>query len=240
MKYPMCRSISRLYYRGANACILCYSITDTTSFEEMGVWLTELRRNLPPGIILHVVGTKADLVARDPSLRQVPFERCIAYVAENLAPGMSSTPPATATPGGILDGSAHRTFLGQGGGPSAALDGARSPSSKRSSGFWGQEVGWDCCHEVSAESGEGVDEVFRVITRKLVEQNRKIQEQLTNATQSPSPGETGGGDYFSRPGGSFRVGRDRRSWFGVPVETYIQEATPDGQPPQVKTRRKCC
>lgn len=240
------RSISRLYYRGANACILCYSITDTTSFEEMGVWLTELRRNLPPDIILHVVGTKADLVTRDPSIRQVPFERCIAYVADNLAPGLSSTPPATATPGGILDtgggGSAYRGFLGQGGGQAAALDGARSPSSKRSSGFWGQEVGWDCCHEVSAESGEGVEEVFRVITRKLVEQNRKIQEQLMNATQSPSPGEQSGGDYFDRmrPGGSFRVGRDRRSWFGVPVETYIEEASPDGQPPQVKTRRKCC
>jgi Ras family len=244
----MYRSISRLYYRGANACILCYSITDTTSFDEMGVWLTELRRNLPPDIILHVVGTKADLVAKDPSIRQVPFERCIAYVADNLAPGMSSTPPATATPagsGGALEGgggSAFRGFLGQGSGPAAALDGARSPSSKRSSGFWGQEVGWDCCHEVSAESGEGVEEVFRVITRKLVEQNRKIQEQLMNATQSPSPGEQGGGDYFDRmrPGGSFRVGRDRRSWFGVPVETYIEEASPDGQPPQVKTRRKCC
>jgi len=244
------RSISKLYYRGANACILCYSITDATSFEEMGVWLMELRRNVPPDIILHVVGTKADLVTRDPSLRQVPFERCIAYVADNLAPGMSSTPPATATPGGaggILDGGgggiAYRGFLGQGAGQAAALDGARSPSSKRSSGFWGQEVGWDCCHEVSAESGEGVEEVFRVITRKLVEQNRKIQEQSMNAMQSPSPGEQGGSDYFdgTRPGGSFRVGRDRRSWFGVPVENYIEEGTPDGQPgTQIKTRRKCC
>ena len=215
----------------------------------MGVWLAELRRNLPKDIILHVVGTKADLVARDPSLRQVPFERCIAYVAENLAPGMSSTPPATATPGGIPDtaggGSAYRGFLGQGGGvQQSALDGARSPSSKRSSGFWGQEVGWDCCHEVSAESGEGVDEVFRVITRKLVEQNRKIQEQLANALQSPSPGERGGAEgYFDgmRPGGSFRVGRDRRSWFGVPVESYIEVGSPDGhQGAQIKTRRKCC
>src|ERR1700712_3130441 len=126
MRYAMIRSISRLYYRGANACILCYSITDTTSFEEMGVWLTELRRNLPADIIIHIVGTKADLVARDPSLRQVPFERCIAYIAEHLAPGLSSTPPATATPGGL--GWREAT-------------GAISPSSKRSSGFWGQEVG---------------------------------------------------------------------------------------------------
>ncbi|EEY19051.1 GTP-binding protein ypt3, partial [Verticillium alfalfae VaMs.102] len=87
------RSISRLYYRGANACILCYSITDAQSFAEMGLWLNELRRNLPADVVLHVVGTKADMVARDPSLREVPFERCIAYVAENLALGLASTPP---------------------------------------------------------------------------------------------------------------------------------------------------
>ena len=221
----------------------------------MGVWLTELRRNLPSDIILHVVGTKADLVARDPSLRQVPFERCIAYVAENLAPGMSSTPPATATPGGAggpLDGGGGGggyRFLGGGGGSGngqggGALDGARSPSSKRSSGFWGQEVGWDCCHEVSAESGEGVEEVFRVITRKLVEQNRKIQEQITSAAQTPgTPGREGMEGYFdgTRPGGSFRVGKDRRSWFGVPVESYIQEGGEgQGNGQQIKTRRKCC
>ncbi|CCC06921.1 unnamed protein product [Sordaria macrospora k-hell] len=95
------RSISRLYYRGANACILCYSITDAASFAEMGMWLTELRRNLPQDIVLHVVGTKADIVARDPSKREVPFERCIAYVAENLNPGVGSTPPPTATPLGM-------------------------------------------------------------------------------------------------------------------------------------------
>lgn len=72
------RSISKLYYRGANACILCYSITDAQSFAEMGLWLKELRRNLPSDIVLHVVGTKADIVARDPLRREVPFERCIA------------------------------------------------------------------------------------------------------------------------------------------------------------------
>ena len=209
----------------------------------MGVWLTELRRNLPQDIIIHVVGTKSDVVSREPTKREVPFERCIAYVAENLAPGQSSTPPATATPGGtggLLDGG-YRQFLG-----SAGLDGARSPSSKRSSGFWGQEVGWDCCHEVSAESGEGVEEVFRVITRKLVEQNRKMREQLTTAAQTPgvTPGLEGGpgeGGYFDgmRPGGSFRVGRDRRSWFGVPTEVVIDENAENGQQ-QVKVRRKCC
>jgi hypothetical protein len=231
----------------------------------MGIWLTELRRNLPPDIILHVVGTKADLVAKNPSFREVPFERCIAYVAENLAPGMSSTPPATATAGGVMEGGTagssgsggmyYRGFFQQrdsgkdgNGGQANAMDGARSPSSKRSSGFWGQEVGWDCCHEVSAESGEGVEEVFRVITRKLVEQNRKLQEQLQSAAQTPglSPGMDGSdGSYFDaimRPGGSFRVGRDRRSWFGVPVENYLDGGDVNGQAGQGQSKppKKCC
>ncbi|RKF65071.1 GTP-binding protein ypt3 [Erysiphe neolycopersici] len=249
------RSISRLYYRGANACILCYSITDPYSFTEMGVWLVELRRNLPSDIILHIVGTKADLVARDPSLRQVPFERCIAFVAENMAPGVSGTPPVSAGAGerfGESRGSIfERAFSGTPHGiPSVGVDGARSPSSKRSSGFWGQEVGWDCCHEVSAESGEGVEEVFRVITRKLVEQNRLIQENILNAVQSPGMDESESGEsgYFSerntpgRASGSFRIGRDRRSWFGMPVDDVMEEAhgSTRGGEAIARKGKKCC
>ncbi|KAK1826758.1 rab type ras [Podospora conica] len=252
------RSISRLYYRGANACILCYSITDAQSFAEMGLWLTELRRNLPSDIVLHVVGTKADMVARDPSKREVPFERCIAYVAENLAPGLSSTPPPTAT----LHNLHHSHVLGTSQPQSAE---PRSPSSKRSSGFWGQEVGWDACHEISAESGEGVDEVFRVVTRKLVEQNRKMQQALLAATATPggdgmfTPGGMsgmasaggggeggGGGGYFEgNPRGSFRVGRDRRSWMFSPgfspAVTVEQPGEAGEQPGEgARPKRRCC
>jgi hypothetical protein len=280
------RSISRLYYRGANACILCYSITDAQSFAEMGMWLTELRRNLPSDIVLHVVGTKADIVARDPSKREVPFERCIAYVAENLAPGMGSTPPPTAaTPMGMPGyhgGDPHHQHHVRGGagmsGGSAGSAGVeppqstepRSPSSKRSSGFWGQEVGWDACHEISAESGEGVEEVFRVVTRKLVEQNRKMQQALLAATATPGvtpfshpelggAAPAGGGEaqgYFDgahyRPGGSFRVGRDRRSWLfspgfniptpgvpGVAVDAPTDERV-DERAGIGRDRRRCC
>ncbi|WYZ45362.1 hypothetical protein EsH8_VIII_000678 [Colletotrichum jinshuiense] len=250
------RSISRLYYRGANACILCYSITDAQSFTEMGVWLTELRRNLPGDVVLHVVGTKADIVARDPSRREVPFERCIAYVAENLAPGLASTPPPTATPNGMpsfLSSSDPRQSSSQVQQSTSTFGGGgepRSPSSKRSSGFWGQEVGWDACHEISAESGEGVEEVFRVVTRKLVEQNRKMQQALLLATATPgTPGFEAGmdGGYFDgmNPRGSFRVGRDRRSWLFSPnfspAVTVEQGGTEqDADEAAGKARRKCC
>jgi small GTP-binding protein len=240
------RSISRLYYRGANACILCYSITDEESFREMGRWLTDLRKELGEGIILHVVGTKADLVAADPGRREVPFERCIAYVAENLYPALSSTPPATAMPGFSSSDSGASGFRQLMAG-SAAVDGARSPSSKRSSGFWGQDVGWDCCHEISAESGEGVEEVFRVVTRKLVEQNRKAMESAASVAGT-TPGATPGMDgesngYFdsTQGRGSFRVGRDRRSWLGFPPSVIVDE-TVEREPGSTgtKVRKKCC
>ena len=86
------RSITKLYYRGASAVLLVYSIIDEGSFEEMGRWLTEMRENLGNDIIIHVVGTKSDVVAQEPSLREIPFERCIAYVAENHFPQKVSTP----------------------------------------------------------------------------------------------------------------------------------------------------
>ena len=214
----------------------------------MGLWLRELRQNLGPDIVLHVVGTKADIVAREPTKREVPFERCIAYVAENLNPGMGSTPPPTATPMGMPGYT--------GGSSSAGLQSAepRSPGSKRSSGFWGQEAGWDACHEISAESGEGVEEVFRVVARKLVEQNKKIQAAILAATSTPgiTPSETGGdggASYFdgANPRGSFRVGRDRRSWLfspgfspAVTVEQAGAGAQDGNQEDSRARRRKCC
>lgn len=223
--------MARMYYRGADACILCYSITDEKSFEEMGNWLTEIRQYLPLDVIIHVVGTKGDVVEKDPTLRKVPFERCIAYVAENLHPNEGFTPPATAMTGlsgtmSALSSSFSTPFGGGGyfgmgreresntrGGDDS---GAKSPSSKRSSGFWTQDVGWDSCHEVSAETGEGVDEVFRVVSRKLVDQARKKAERERLAQLGLASPDS---EYFSsnRPTpGSFRVGRDRRSWYGVP------------------------
>ena len=116
------RSISRLYYRGAQAAILCYDVTSKKSFDDMGVWLKELKDNCGD-IIIHVVGTKADVAAEEPEKREVPFERCINYVAENLSGG-------TETSMGNIGG-AHSTAV------TPAVH--TSPISNRSSGFWGNE-----------------------------------------------------------------------------------------------------
>ncbi|KAI9659885.1 MAG: hypothetical protein M1821_001237 [Bathelium mastoideum] len=229
------RSISKLYYRGANAAVLCYDITDVESFAEMGRWLLELKKNLGDDVILHVVGTKSDVVAEDPSKRMVPFERCIAYVAENLfASQMQQQQLAVA----------HRTSSA-----SAAGSAVTSPHSNRSSGFWGQDIGWDCCHEISARDGEGVEEVFRVITRKLVEQRNQQLEILQAQAAGSTPGVEGhAGGYFDQSGGnngSFRVGHGdkRRSWLGFP--TTPGGGASDGLEAEVQSMRRkrggrCC
>lgn len=219
----------------------------------MAGWLCELRKNTinedgTDSLVIHVVGTKSDLVAEDPSRRRIPFERTIAYVAEQLYPTQASTPPPSATAVGFGSG----MVVGSGGSASNASASAaalssnalQSPDSKRSSAFWGQEIGWDCCHEISARDGEGIDEVFRVITRKLVEQRNRKDTELT-LSLAGTPGVNGNIGPFS-PGfvegtGSFRLGHGdkRRSWLGL--------ATPNiGNPDEVqvmhtaKKKGRCC
>ncbi|KAJ5885441.1 Ras-like GTP-binding protein RYL2 [Penicillium taxi] len=238
------RSISRLYYRGAHACVLCYDITDENSFNEMTGWLRELRRNIDGSegdadpLIIHVVGTKSDIVTLDPASRRVPFERTIAYVAEQLDPNRAGTPPASAmmevsnssrenTRGSASTSVASISGFGSSSGffgqPPGSAGGHSngsallSPDSKRSSAFWGQEIGWDCCHEISAKDGEGIDEVFRVITRKLVEQrNRRDAELALSAAASPIREGIEGFPPMDGTG-SFRLGHGdkRRSWLGL-------------------------
>ena len=38
-------SMSRIYYRGARAAIVCYDLTEKLSFERAQFWITELRKN---------------------------------------------------------------------------------------------------------------------------------------------------------------------------------------------------
>lgn len=214
------RSLSRLYYRNANAGIICYDVTNERSWEEMKEWLDEMRQNCEfsfneakpgHGMILHIVGTKIDLVADDPSKREVAFERTIAYVAEhlagvNLAASQSSTPPLT------MKVSNSNTAVVM-----------HSPDSKYSSGFWTQDLGWDSCHEVSAEDNDGIEEVFRVISKKLIEQRNK--RDAYEQAQTPWTGPDSG-DYFLQRSahggsvGSFRLGHGhRKSWLGLPNVT---------------------
>jgi GTPase SAR1 family protein len=80
-----------MYYRGSNAAVIVYDITNPSSFEDVKTWidgesqivkaegveedfqslvlthscfsLTELRKNVHSDLIIHIVGSKADLAS---------------------------------------------------------------------------------------------------------------------------------------------------------------------------------
>lgn len=80
------RSMAPMYYRSAHCGILCYDITSRSSFDVMDSWLHELQNNplVDDDIMIHIVGTKLDLVDEDPSRRQVNFEDCVAFAVRYL------------------------------------------------------------------------------------------------------------------------------------------------------------
>ena len=204
------------------------------SFVEMGRWLHEVKENLGDEVILHIVGTKADVVAMDPGARQVPFERCIAFIADNLHPALASTPPLSA-------GSVSRLIRSH----SPVVENGQ----KRSSGFWGNDIGWDVCHEISASSGEGIEEVFRVVTRKLVERSTEQVTQLEIPRRKISLPNDRSSGYFDRAlsdstaAQSFTVGAggNRRSWLlGFPTPNISGEEGESTSPPVRGRKGGCC
>ncbi|KAJ3444902.1 ras-related protein rab-24 [Anaeramoeba flamelloides] len=54
-------SLTKMYYRGADAAILCYDITDEQSFEKLKFWTKQLINN-QPDCRVWFTGTKVDLL----------------------------------------------------------------------------------------------------------------------------------------------------------------------------------
>ncbi|EDR29694.1 GTP-binding protein YPT1, putative [Entamoeba dispar SAW760] len=63
------RSVTQSYYRGTHAAIIVFDLTDKTSFEMVGYWLSEMEKDNNHPIIA-LVGNKSDLS----NARTVPIE----------------------------------------------------------------------------------------------------------------------------------------------------------------------
>ncbi|XP_060589185.1 ras-related protein Rab-24-like isoform X1 [Ruditapes philippinarum] len=72
-------SMTRMYYRGAVACILCYDITDKGSFDKARFWAGELK-STQEDCRIYLCGTKKDIADDNPNKREVDKK-----VAEPLA-----------------------------------------------------------------------------------------------------------------------------------------------------------
>ncbi|XP_076460785.1 ras-related protein Rab-24-like [Babylonia areolata] len=81
-------AMSRIYYRGARAAILCFDLTDKSSFDRVRFWIGELRQH-QEDCKLYLCATKYDLIEDQPERRAVPAsairslaQDCMAEVFE--------------------------------------------------------------------------------------------------------------------------------------------------------------
>lgn len=65
------RSMAPMYYRGANAALLVFELTNYNSFVEIKTWISELQRTVVDQIVLTLVGNKCDLPERAVSKEEV-------------------------------------------------------------------------------------------------------------------------------------------------------------------------
>lgn len=74
-------AMSRIYYRGAKAAVLCYDLTDKCSFERAKFWVNELK-TYEDNCKIYLCGTKHDLVQSDKKSRQVDYHTTTDYADE--------------------------------------------------------------------------------------------------------------------------------------------------------------
>ncbi|KAL0220397.1 hypothetical protein RCL1_000251 [Eukaryota sp. TZLM3-RCL] len=63
-------AMSRIYYRGAKAAIVCFDVTDKVTFERTLFWINQLQGN-EPGTLVYICATKVDLLEGN-GVRAVP------------------------------------------------------------------------------------------------------------------------------------------------------------------------
>ncbi|GAA5896876.1 hypothetical protein JCM8208_007113 [Rhodotorula glutinis] len=93
------RALMPLYYRGAQAAILVYDVTDEASLQDIKFWIEELRKNMSDELMIIVVGTKADLAGSYPTVPLADAQRSIALWLHELDhPPSEADPPSNPPP----------------------------------------------------------------------------------------------------------------------------------------------
>jgi small GTP-binding protein len=72
-------SLAPMYYRGAQAAIVVYDITNQDTFGRAKTWVKELQRQASPNIVIALAGNKADLANK----RMVEHDEAQGYADEN-------------------------------------------------------------------------------------------------------------------------------------------------------------
>ncbi|KAK1752585.1 glycoside hydrolase superfamily [Echria macrotheca] len=198
------RSVSRSYYRGAAGAILVYDITSHTTFTNLQPFLNDARALASPNLSLLLVGNKLDLAGDD------------SLVDTTLPPPTpssvsASSVPYASTPIQAGSYSSTSTFQGGGGHPGlgSQLRATVAPDGREVSAVeasrWASTVGIPVTMEVSAFSGEGVDEVFGRLARMILTKIELGEIDPDDPMSGIQYGDAGGGwNAGASDGGSIK------------------------------------
>ncbi|CAK7262428.1 hypothetical protein SEPCBS57363_000014 [Sporothrix epigloea] len=175
------RSVSRSYYRGAAGAILVYDVTAHRSFDALQPFLNDARALASPNLTTLLVGNKLDLAS----------DLLIDTEDESTHFGCRNHPPTPSSASSFLSSSPSASILGTSAASAATSVATITPSysqpppglgsqlkatvapdgrevSTTEAGRWAASVHVPVALEVSALSGEGVDEVFSRIARMIL------------------------------------------------------------------------
>ena len=55
------RAITKNYYKGANGIILIYDVTNAQTFENVKNWISQIKEEANPNVVIYLAGNKIDL-----------------------------------------------------------------------------------------------------------------------------------------------------------------------------------
>lgn len=209
--------MSRSYYRGAAGAILVYDISSHNSFTALPTFLNDARALASPNLTVLLAGNKADL--------EEPAD-LIDTADSNTTP----LSPTTATSeGGNTTRPPTRQSLGVGSQNTMTVAPEGREVSTETATKWAssQSVGIPVAVEVSAFSGDGVEELFAKLARTIlakIEIGEIDPDDPNSGIQYGDSGSWGyaedGGSIKSGDDGSLRMRRGRRRGWGGGMQEW--------------------
>lgn len=153
------RSVSRSYYRGAAGAILIYDVSSYASFASLPTFLMDARALASPNLTVLLVGNKADLA-----------DTTASDALEDSArppPTPSSTSSKQSSNPWDANASIRSNYLGTGTRMTATLAEGREVTLADTT-RWAAQSNIPVAVEVSALTGDGIEEVFHRLARIIL------------------------------------------------------------------------
>ena len=142
------RSVSRSYYRGAAGAVLIYDLSSHSTFQALSTFLDDARALASPNLTLLLAGNKVDVTTSS------------ASQPSDTGPSTSSSSNPASNDHDTSDPGHPSTLYGLGAPKTVTLAPEGREVTQRDAALWASQSDIPVTVEISAFTGEGVEEVF--------------------------------------------------------------------------------